>query len=415
VAEDPSIPAVVLGGGITALGTLRSLTRRDVEVYCLSGADRLLRWSRYRHTTEECAYPLYPAEDLYALMERLPFPRAVVFPCGDDLSRALSHLDGSLAERFPSVQPPREAWAQLTDKEGLAGLLSDLGIPHPTTIPLLSTDDLATIPNSLLASGFLKPTDSQAFMREFGRKAFEIPSREEGEARLGKALSRGLGMMFQEYVPGSADAHYFIDGLVDATAAFPARFARRRLRMYPPRFGNSSLMVSVALEQVQPAMDSLEILLREVGYRGIFSTEFKFDSRDNTFKLLEVNTRPWWYIGFPDDCGVPIARMAYEDALERSVAPVDSYRVGVSLVYPYYDFFASLDLWRRKELTLRSWIASWMTARKAVWEWGDPLPAVVCGLKAAWEFLGRRAPGRGRRWAQGSRLDEEGTRSGPPA
>lgn len=122
---------------------------------------------------------------------------------------------------------------------------------------------------------------------------------------------------------------------------------------------------------------TLARLFSAVAYRGIYSAEFKFDERDGQYKLLEVNVRPWWYIEFAESCGFPIAVMAYRDALERSVEPINTYRIGVNLVYPGYDFHACRELYRQGALTLASWAKSWLSAKPAIFTWRDPLPSLA--------------------------------------
>ena len=117
-----------------------------------------------------------------------------------------------------------------------------------------------------------------------------------------------MSVVLQEYIPGSFTEHYFVDGYVDRAGQIKALFARRRLRIYPPDFGNSTAMVSVALARSAQAVDSVRRVLGAVGYHGIFSAEFKRDPRDGQFKLLEVNTRPWWFIDFAVRCGVDVCR-----------------------------------------------------------------------------------------------------------
>ena len=75
-------------------------------------------------------------------------------------------------------------------------------------------------------------------------------------------------------------------------------------------------------------------MLHAVGYRGIFSGEFKRDPRDGRFKLLEINTRPWWFIDFAVRCGVDVCRMAYDDAQGLPVTAVSEYKVGVYVRLP---------------------------------------------------------------------------------
>ncbi len=96
--------------------------------------------------------------------------------------------------------------------------------------------------------------------------------------------------------------------------------------MFPLDFGNSTCMVSVAADEVAPAVASVERLLAHVGYRGIFSAEFKYDERDGLFKILEVNARPWWYVEFTARCGVDVCTLAYRDALGEAVGAGDGLR-----------------------------------------------------------------------------------------
>ena len=104
--------------------------------------------------------------------------------------------------------------------------------------------------------------------------------------------------------------------------------ARRRLRMYPEKLGNSTLTASVPLEEAESAVVWLQYLLGQINYRGIFSAEFKYDRRDGSFKLIEINARRWWYVEFAYRCGVDVCAMAYQDALGGLVLPVLDYAIG---------------------------------------------------------------------------------------
>ena len=212
--------------------------------------------------------------------------------------------------------------------------------------------DLDAIPEERFDGAFLKLRDSQRFHEAMRVKAIRIHSRAEARERLTPLLSAGLAVIVQDYVPGPASAHYFIDGFMDRLGRVRALFARQRLRMYPPLFGNSTFMKTVEVDVVRSAADSLTRLLEGVGYRGVFSAEFKHDPRDGAFKLLEVNARAWWYVDFAARCGVDVCGMAYEDALEREVKVIDQYRVGRALVYPYADYFACTELRRSGDLTM---------------------------------------------------------------
>lgn len=165
----------------------------------------------------------------------------------------------------------------------------------------------------------------------------------------------------------------------------------------PPDFGNSSFLISIPQGEIKQAVDDLQRLLVGLGYRGIFSAEFKFDPRDQAFKLLEINTRPWWYIGFADQCGIPVAWLAYLDAIGESVPTINRYKVGVKLVYPYLDFYSCLASLRARELTVKQWLHSWLTAKQAVFDWSDPIPSIAWSVselfaKVRSRFRRRKGP-----------------------
>ena len=149
--------------------------------------------------------------------------------------------------------------------------------------------------------------------------------------------------------------------------------------MHPPEFGNSSYMVSVELERVEPAIGVLKALFKTAGYRGIFSAEFKQDDRDGIFKILEVNCRPWWYVEFAAVCGVDVVEMAYLDALGRAVspAPTGKYDAGVSLVYPYYDYQAIKNLPTAAKPGMFEWLGTVLRSKQPVASWDDPIPWIA--------------------------------------
>ena len=183
-------------------------------------------------------------------------------------------------------------------------------------------------------------------------------------------------MVLQEYIPGPPTNHYFIDGFIDRTGVVRALFARQRLRMSPPDFGNSTMQISVPLADTGDASATLRTLLADIDYRGIFSAEFKKDPRDNAFNLIEVNARPWWYVEFAARCGVNVSEMAVRDALGQPVETISTYSVGRRCVYPYYDLQAVRAERAAGRLSVLNWARSWLGSYQPVFRWSDPLPAI---------------------------------------
>ncbi len=382
---EQSVPVLVLGSGVTALGVCRALGKAGIPNYLINSEGDFANRSRWARPLEVPQRESADVAQLSSLLSGLGLPSAVLMPCSDRWSNAVAGLGSDFANRFPASVSAGDAVEVLTDKDLLRGSLERLGIPMPRTIPVNDPGDLALVSDDDIPHFFLKPRDSQSFTQHFRKKAFTVGNRQDAVDRLAEMQAAGFQAVFQEYVAGPMDAHYFIDGFVDRFGEIRALFARRRLLMFPVDFGNSTLMVSVPLEEVAPAADSLKVLLPDLGYRGVFSAEFKRDERDGLFKLLEVNVRPWWFVEFAARSGVDVCTMAYRDALDLDVDSVFEYEVGRRHMMFSQHVRALLRLKAEGELTFRDWIRQSRGASDAVFRWSDPMP----GLEHTREYLSK--------------------------
>ena len=364
--------AVVLGQGITALGVVRSLGRAGIPSYlaCPPGDfSGFSRWAKGLLVIPETDDP----ETLVRALDDLGFREGVLFPCSDMWAQAVSRLPDVSRDRYRSCMSPPEVLDILVDKVKFAAAVSRLGVPHPPTRIVLGDADLE---QPGLERFFLKPNNSQRFSQHAGGKALTFNDAAEARAGLRMMNEAGVQAILQEYIPGPPTCHYFVDGFVDRGGTVRALFARRRSRMYPPDFGNSTLMVTVSLDEVAEAVSSVETLLSGIGFHGIFSAEFKCDPRDGTFKVLEVNGRPWWYNGFAARCGVDVSLLAYRDALGEEVATNTGYQVGVRCVLLHLDMRAFLHERKTNGLSVFGWLSSVIGAKPTVFAWSDPLPGL---------------------------------------
>jgi len=369
-------PAVVLGSGVGALGALRRLRRARVPAYLLPAAPMYESRSRWLRPVPGARGTLAAAGTLATLLENSSLERAVLLPTSDALLRAVCELPPLLAARFPSSTPALEVALQLTDKAQFAHLLERLAVPAPRTLVAPDARTLAQFAGDRFEHLFIKPADSASFMRRYGVKGCRVRDLRDGCAQLERLQADGVAIIAQEYVPGPASAHYLLDGFAGAGGQVQALFARRRMRMYPPDFGNSSYMVSVPLAEVEGAARSLRRILEAIGYRGIFSAEFKRDERDGLFKILEINARVWIYVEFAARCGVDVCLMAYRDALGLPPLQPRPYRSGARLVSPEIDIAAAYHAWSHGELSLLGWARSWLGAQQPLFNWTDPRPAL---------------------------------------
>lgn len=338
----------------------------------------LLASSRWYRPLPEAVGRYPEPHELPDFLESLSLPRAVLMPCADDWAKAIAELPIELRGRFPASSSDGPVIETLVDKWRFAQMLQAEALPHPRTTLLHSTREMLALPDLDYENMFLKPLNSLEFNRRHDAKAFLIKNKEEAVAIMTKTHSDGgddFPIMLQEYIPGPPTNHYFIDGFVDRNGRISAMLARRRLRMFPPLLGNSTLMETVSLDEVQGAVETIRKMWSALDYRGIFSSEFKYDYRDSRYKILEVNARPWWYVEFTAKSGIDVCSFAYRDALEMPAEPSGSYKRGRRCVYLAKDLKAY-----RQECdgrgALTTWVRSWMGADEAVFCWDDPGPAL---------------------------------------
>jgi predicted ATP-grasp superfamily ATP-dependent carboligase len=380
---------IALGGGVTLAGVLNVLRSSGIPVYSLCPDSDFVRYSRwYRALPVRHANPR-PA-DLEAILESLDLPEAVLLACSDDWLRAVANLPAELSTRFPSSTSGCSVDA-LVDKWRFAQLLERLDIPRPRTYLLSSRDQFDGLPE--FDGAILKPLSSVDFAARHGVKGYLVANWKEALERLSTV---DLPILIQEFIPGPPNAGYFLDGFRDGTGQISAMFARRRLRMYPEKLGNSTVTASVPLAEVEGAVLCLKYLLEEVRYRGIFSAEFKYDQRDGMLKVIEINARPWWYVEFAYRCGVDVCTMAYRDALGLPVAPVLNYEIGRRCIFPVNDLRAWMEEHRHGKASVWSLLETWIRSDGTPFHWNDPGPALnhmygSLGSLLRSTFAGRRS------------------------
>ena len=383
-----SPPAWVLGAGLTALGTVRSLGAAGIASACLTAEPGEERWSRWYR--RDPALPLLQsASDLSQKLSQLPKSmQAVLFPCSDHFARQVAALPPEIKTRFVAPTPSLEVLNRFIDKERFAETLREFDLAAPQTLLLKPG---LPLPSDLPPTAFVKPVDSQSFFAKFGVKGFLVQEARELPRVIEQAHQAGHAVILQELIPGPATAHFYIEGYFDSQGALRAVFARRRLRIFPPPLGNSTAMVSIPLSEVAAAHSQIERLLTSLHYRGIFSAEFKHDARDGRAKLIEVNARPWWYIEVPTRCGLNIAEIAYRDLVGAPLAnSARSYAIGRTFIHGYTDALARLGTGRLTLAGLIRWVRDWCLARFVVFRWTDPLPATMWFLQTTKAAIWRR-------------------------
>ncbi|MDP9436489.1 MAG: hypothetical protein M3P93_15370 [Actinomycetota bacterium] len=323
-------------------------------------------------------------ENLMRIGRRLG--RAMLVPI-DDAGTVLvdDHAD-VLAEHFLFPRRPPGTGRLLGSKRELHLLAQRLGIPSPRA--LCPADEAEAVEHANALGYPVVAKRSDAWLPAGCHRAPSVHIARDREDLI-SAYRRmeshvAPNVLLQEHIPGTPESVWMFNGYFDERSEPLVAFTGRKLRQHPPYTGATTLGVSLRNEQV---LRDARRLLREVGYRGIVDLGFRYDARDRSYKLLDVNPR----IGatfrlFVGHNGLDVLRAQYLD-LTRQAVPRDAQRDGRRWIVEPLDMKSSLQYWRDGQLTPREWIRSLADLEEAAWVAADdPLPAANLALR-----LGARA------------------------
>jgi D-aspartate ligase len=331
VNPSPRPAALVFNCHITGLAVSRSLGRRGVPVV---GLDRdrggYGLYSKYTTVAGRCPYPLEDERAFIDLLLEIGAAldrKAVLFPCLDEWVFAVARHRDELERFFVLPFSELDTIERILDKRLLYRLCDERRIPIPRTFYVgeQSPEEIASL---IAFPCIIKPALQREFTNEFGEKVLRAGSREEFLALVERAARHPL--LAQEIVGAGVDSFYSLCSYVARDGRARGVFVGRKLEQYPPDFGTACLVDSRYVEEI--ARRGVEVLER-FGYHGISEVEFIYDERDDEFKLLDINTRVWKWVGLPIAAGVDLPWLAYAEAAGESVEPAARQRDALRWVY----------------------------------------------------------------------------------
>jgi D-aspartate ligase len=314
--------AVVIGGDYQGLGIARSLGRRGIPVCVIDDETSIARASRYVRNVVRVRDLRSEASLLEALTtarQRLGLSGWVLFPTRDENVAAIAANRDALRHDFrvptPDLASVRRAW----DKRETYRLAAELRIPIPRTWFPRAEADLAAI--DIEVPAVVKPAIKEHFFYVSGEKAW----RADGRTELVSSFRRAADIVdegeviIQEMIPGGGEEQYAYCAFFRDGRAVASMTVRRR-RQHPSDFGRASTYVeTVSLpELTEPSMR----FLSAIGYYGLVELEYKRDSRDGAFKLLDVNARTWGYHTLGAAAGVDFPYLLFLDQVGAGVPEV---------------------------------------------------------------------------------------------
>jgi len=323
--------AIVFNCHITGLAVARSLGQRGVPVIGLDRDENGFGLhSRYTTVGGRCPYPLDDERAFVDLLMEIGAAlkqKAVLFPCLDEWVFAVARNASELGEYFILPFSDIETVERILDKNLLYRKCEERGIPIPRTY-YVGEQTPEQISNEINYPCIVKPALQREFTNEFGEKVLRANNREEFLALCKRAGHHPL--LAQEIVGAGIDSFYSLCSYIGRDGQAKGSFVGRKLEQYPPDFGTACLVDSRYVEEiVERGVD----ILKEFGYHGICEVEFIYDDRSREYKLLDINTRVWKWIGLPISAGIDLPWLAYADAVFGNIEAASKQTDGLRWVY----------------------------------------------------------------------------------
>jgi D-aspartate ligase len=301
--------------------------------------------------------------------------RAVLVPERDEhVDFVLRNWDEVTALADVPLPGDPEVVRRLRRKDQLPLAAAEAGVPAPATFFVESEDSLRAA--DLQPPFLLKPVEGQEYALRFGSKADVADDVEQAIAFWRRAHDAGFELILQELIPDSHEQVFSLFTYVGRNGEPLTSVVGRKVRQGPLRFGTSAVF------EVRFDPDVLDLglrLLESVGYTGFAHVEFARDPRDGAFKVLEVNTRLPVWAGIAMTDTFDVARAAYDDLRGAPSPARGTFRGDLAWVYLAKDLWVSAQMARRRELSLKAFLAQHVRTGKvgAVFAADDPLPALA--------------------------------------
>ena len=391
---ETSTPVLVLNATHHgALGLTRSLGRLGVSV-CNLAANRWAPAFSSRYSRRNIIWDLYARSPeqtvdlVLSIGRQLPRP-ALLIPTCDVSAMLTSDYAATLRESFLFPAQPPELVHSLCSKRGLYHLAKSNGIGTPeTSFPQCRSEVL----HFLECAQF--PLVLKTVKNRPGKSATQglkmiVQDRQELLSlydRLEDPADPNL--MLQEYIPGGEDTNWMFNGYFDEDSNCLVGFTGKKIRQSPAYAGVTSLGICVKNEVVE---NTTKAFMKAIGYRGVLDMGYRFDARDGTYKVYDVNPR----IGctfrlFVDDQELDVARALY---LHMTGQPICAgiLRQGRKWVVEDSDLSSSLRYYGDARLSIKDWVSSLRGVEEtAIFAFDDPLPVFARAVNDIRKIVARR-------------------------
>ncbi|WP_155287068.1 carboxylate--amine ligase [Lacticaseibacillus zhaodongensis] len=303
MADLPDFTPILLGSDMNVYGMARSfheITGRAVDIYArLQLAPT--RFSKIVNVHLIKDFDSDPAfiEAMREIAKKYAGTKqkVILVACGDGYAELIAKHKDELSETFVCPYVDYKLLKRLNSKESFYQVCDEYDLPYPKTkiITRAMYESGVSITPPFPFPVALKPTNSVEWLNihfEGRKKAFTIHSQVELNTVIGKIYDNGYtsDLILQDFVPGDDSHMRVLNAYVDKNHHVKMMCLGHPLLEdpTPAAIGN---YVAILPEYNQDLYDKMKKFLEDIQFTGFANFDMKFDERDQTFKLFEINIR----------------------------------------------------------------------------------------------------------------------------
>ncbi|WAI01197.1 hypothetical protein [Methanogenium organophilum] len=335
--------ALVLGGYVNGYSIIQELYEKNVENIILFDTSRKI--ASYSNKIKKFVLINKSPECLYEKLNSLhkEYEQIIIFPTDELQMQNLHKIHPDIAS-FCFLPYNYDNFLECFDKYSQYLYCEKLGLPHPKTIPVDDIDQLNSI-NTIQYPILIKPNrrDDQKINVFKNLKLESKNELEEKRELLEDYLGSGITFLASEIIPGDSTNIYAYVGYRSQDGEILSEWTGKKLSQFPDDYGVFSSASNEAPNQV---LQQGRILFEGMDLKGIIESEFKYDSRDGKFKLMEINLRSTMWNRVGNLSNVTVQYAQYLDAIGQIIEKQTQIKdIEIHFVYLKHEI---LNLIRRK-------------------------------------------------------------------
>ncbi|WP_319507167.1 hypothetical protein [uncultured Methanolobus sp.] len=308
--------ALVLGGYVNGYSIIQELHENGVKNIVLFDVNK--KAGAYSNKIKKFILIDKTPDTLYKELKKLhtEYDQIIIFPTNDLEVENLYKIYNKI-KSFCFLPFNYENIISSSDKYVQYSYCEKLGVPYPKTLHIEKNEDIEKI-ISIQFPILVKPNKRDDLKVQVFRnlQLYNKTDFEKNRGKLQEFLKMGISFLASEIIPGDGSNIYAYVGYRSQSGKILNEWTGKKLSQHPNDFGVFSSASNEAPEEI---LNFGRILLDGMNIIGIAQPEFKYDARDNKYKLMEINLRSMMWHRVGNLSGVNIQYSQYLDALQKDV------------------------------------------------------------------------------------------------